>query len=190
MLGQRNSISDKAGFLSSSITKCRGKPPVSALKMDDRAGNHRGLSLQRYKNVLHCVHYGSHLDSNLVLTASCEQSPNTAPRGVQLDFRIRDCAVDRGRQRALCQIRSRRRVDLRRRLSGDAVSPQRHDADRYPRHRARLPSQRARRRRSEEHTSELQSPYDLVCRLLLEKKKKKKTKNKITKKKKNIKTTK
>src|SRR5437867_5311851 len=30
--------------------------------------------------------------------------------------------------------------------------------------------------RSEEHTSELQSPYDLVCRLLLEKKKKKKKK--------------
>src|SRR5207248_5095994 len=29
-------------------------------------------------------------------------------------------------------------------------------------------------RRSEEHTSELQSPYDLVCRLLLEKKKKRK----------------
>src|SRR5207248_6955098 len=32
------------------------------------------------------------------------------------------------------------------------------------------------RSRSEEHTSELQSPYDLVCRLLLEKKKKKKNK--------------
>src|SRR5207248_8127287 len=31
--------------------------------------------------------------------------------------------------------------------------------------------------RSEEHTSELQSPYDLVCRLLLEKKKKTKKKN-------------
>src|SRR5437867_10842240 len=29
------------------------------------------------------------------------------------------------------------------------------------------------KKRSEEHTSELQSPYDLVCRLLLEKKKKK-----------------
>src|SRR5438094_4849193 len=29
--------------------------------------------------------------------------------------------------------------------------------------------------RSEEHTSELQSPYDLVCRLLLEKKKTKTT---------------
>src|SRR2546426_3602818 len=31
--------------------------------------------------------------------------------------------------------------------------------------------------RSEEHTSELQSPCNLVCRLLLEKKKKKKTKS-------------
>src|SRR3989454_8998975 len=32
-------------------------------------------------------------------------------------------------------------------------------------------------RRSEEHTSELQSPCDLVCRLLLEKKKKQKNRN-------------
>src|SRR5437867_6467100 len=31
-------------------------------------------------------------------------------------------------------------------------------------------AQARERRRSEEHTSELQSPYDLVCRLLLEKK--------------------
>src|SRR5207248_3397695 len=31
------------------------------------------------------------------------------------------------------------------------------------------------RSRSEEHTSELQSPYDLVCRLLLEKKKKRRS---------------
>src|SRR5207248_9686261 len=38
--------------------------------------------------------------------------------------------------------------------------------------RARLPSS-FRPARSEEHTSELQSPYDLVCRLLLEKKKNK-----------------
>src|SRR5438874_9773593 len=36
-------------------------------------------------------------------------------------------------------------------------------------------------RRSEEHTSELQSRRDLVCRLLLEKKKKKKKKNKYQK---------
>src|SRR5438270_10408910 len=38
--------------------------------------------------------------------------------------------------------------------------------------------------RSEEHTSELQSQSNLVCRLLLEKKKKKKKKNKNNKKKK------
>src|SRR5689334_23611063 len=38
--------------------------------------------------------------------------------------------------------------------------------------------------RSEEHTSELQSQFHLVCRLLLEKKKKKKKKNKNVQKKK------
>src|SRR5256885_13496621 len=38
---------------------------------------------------------------------------------------------------------------------------------------ARAKSVRFRRHRSEEHTSELQSPCNLVCRLLLEKKKKK-----------------
>src|SRR5258708_11516582 len=37
-----------------------------------------------------------------------------------------------------------------------------------------LRESRIRSRRSEEHTSELQSPDHLVCRLLLEKKKKKK----------------
>src|SRR5690349_25173889 len=36
-----------------------------------------------------------------------------------------------------------------------------------------MPSSSATRHRSEEHTSELQSRRDLVCRLLLEKKKKK-----------------
>src|SRR5437867_4652594 len=41
-----------------------------------------------------------------------------------------------------------------------------------PRTRPRCRTRRPRPR-SEEHTSELQSPYDLVCRLLLEKKKKK-----------------
>src|SRR5256885_9616248 len=50
------------------------------------------------------------------------------------------------------------------------------DASRYhrgqngPRHRA-LSSARIHSDRSEEHTSELQSPCNLVCRLLLEKKK-------------------
>src|SRR5207249_7651501 len=37
-----------------------------------------------------------------------------------------------------------------------------------------IPPLRSRNARSEEHTSELQSRFDLVCRLLLEKKKKKK----------------
>src|SRR6516162_932470 len=44
----------------------------------------------------------------------------------------------------------------------------RHGRD-LPRRRGRLPI--GRRGRSEEHTSELQSPCNLVCRLLLEKKK-------------------
>src|SRR5207248_9167537 len=49
-----------------------------------------------------------------------------------------------------------------------------HFSRRSPRPSAALPCLTARRNRaalanrSEEHTSELQSPYDLVCRLLLE----------------------
>src|SRR5207248_6723039 len=46
---------------------------------------------------------------------------------------------------------------------------------------AQPPDDAADEGRSEEHTSELQSPYDLVCRLLLEKKKKKKTKEREAK---------
>src|SRR2546426_6892742 len=51
--------------------------------------------------------------------------------------------------------------------------PRRGTRGRY-RHRQREDHEvRCRPRRSEEHTSELQSPCNLVCRLLLEKKKKK-----------------
>src|SRR6266481_10124381 len=46
--------------------------------------------------------------------------------------------------------------------------------------RASLPTER-----SEEHTSELQSQFHLVCRLLLEKKKKKKNHNQLIKNKEN-----
>src|SRR5262245_65012165 len=46
--------------------------------------------------------------------------------------------------------------------------------------RGRWDRQSHRRRRSEEHTSELQSLRHLVCRLLLEKKKKKKKQHNIT----------
>src|SRR2546422_7508764 len=53
-----------------------------------------------------------------------------------------------------------------------------------PDHRAQLklaPAERERRvRRSEEHTSELQSRLHLVCRLLLEKKKKEATRHRPT----------
>src|SRR5207248_4685146 len=47
------------------------------------------------------------------------------------------------------------------------------ERQRRPERAAQAPFRREHRplRRSEEHTSELQSPYDLVCRLLLEKKK-------------------
>src|SRR2546426_2372690 len=43
-----------------------------------------------------------------------------------------------------------------------------------------MPARKGRNPRSEEHTSELQSPCNLVCRLLLEKKKKRKTTINIT----------
>src|SRR5438552_11299564 len=68
--------------------------------------------------------------------------------------------LDRGRrQRPERGLRARRRRDALRRRAGDV---------------------RGRRgaRRSEEHTSELQSPDHLVCRLLLEKKKKNKNEKK------------
>src|SRR6266516_3518896 len=44
------------------------------------------------------------------------------------------------------------------------------NADGLPHDRAADPQLLAQLARSEEHTSELQSPYELVCRLLLEKK--------------------
>src|SRR2546426_8797564 len=54
------------------------------------------------------------------------------------------------------------------------LSQRRNSPDQCPLHLPRLQPRRgaaAGRRRSEEHTSELQSPCNLVCRLLLEKKK-------------------
>src|SRR5690349_22957931 len=47
-------------------------------------------------------------------------------------------------------------------------------------HHGRRPTSRESRTRSEEHTSELQSRRDLVCRLLLEKKKKKTNRLRLT----------
>src|SRR5206468_11219208 len=50
--------------------------------------------------------------------------------------------------------------------------PSMHTSDGIPHGANHLPRALQTRRRSEEHTSELQSRSDLVCRLLLEKKKK------------------
>src|SRR5207249_12045676 len=78
----------------------------------------------------------------------------------------------------VCRRRRRRRD--RGRDRGRRVPPQRaEDRDRCCASRAHRAHDRSRagprRRRSEEHTSELQSRFDLVCRLLLEKKKKENT---------------
>src|SRR5438270_13200755 len=69
-----------------------------------------------------------------------------------------------------------RHLCRRRRLGAAAAADRRakddgHDADRPGQHHVRHP-------RSEEHTSELQSQSNLVCRLLLEKKKKNNTSSK------------
>src|SRR5690348_18197580 len=68
------------------------------------------------------------------------------------------CSSDLDRARARWGRTPHRRCAARRRRRGRAI----------PRRSASF--------RSEEHTSELQSPVHLVCRLLLEKKKKKKKK--------------
>src|SRR5690349_23336362 len=66
-----------------------------------------------------------------------------------------------------------RRWVRRTRLSVDPNAASRHGSSTLRSANARTDEGR---RRSEEHTSELQSRRDLVCRLLLEKKKKKKIK--------------
>src|SRR5689334_24418330 len=61
-----------------------------------------------------------------------------------------------------------------RRAAGRSVSPAPRGILRQAARRSAPPRARSR---SEEHTSELQSQFHLVCRLLLEKKKKQKKKN-------------
>src|SRR5215467_3116391 len=82
----------------------------------------------------------------------------------------------RGTSRALCRVR----LDVAGMPGVELVVDQRMQHDfRFVAGHGRFPSasqaarNNARARRSEEHTSELQSPCNLVCRLLLEKKKKK-----------------
>src|SRR5688572_32031053 len=67
---------------------------------------------------------------------------------------------------------------FRSRPSPERLRAARSAARRREPRRPRPSASRARPGRSEEHTSELQSQSNLVCRLLLEKKKKKKKKTK------------
>src|SRR5437867_414913 len=53
--------------------------------------------------------------------------------------------------------------------TSDSTSPPRADEAKPGPPGRRPPKSVSKKSRSEEHTSELQSPYDLVCRLLLEK---------------------
>src|SRR5207249_7260709 len=64
-----------------------------------------------------------------------------------------------------CPLSSRARFTTRNNPSSPA------SADCTRRCGAKMAARCSRRKRSEEHTSELQSRFDLVCRLLLEKKK-------------------
>src|SRR2546426_6827534 len=77
---------------------------------------------------------------------------------------VRGCARDRAVGAAQGRRGTARRADA---AALDQAA--RGGGGSHPRHRARLDRHRGR---SEEHTSELQSPCNLVCRLLLEKKKK------------------
>src|SRR5438105_5709832 len=77
-------------------------------------------------------------------------------------------------------FRSLRRGDLRQPARRDERSARHADAARSQ-GAAHALRHRDVHRRSEEHTSELQSRVDLVCRLLLEKKKKKQRKKKSLK---------
>src|SRR5438876_2366988 len=70
---------------------------------------------------------------------------------------------------ALHRTAGKRRVTL----DDGAKGLAREDASQHPHGRTGIAGVEPPGRRSEEHTSELQSPVHLVCRLLLEKKKKK-----------------
>src|SRR5207249_10975343 len=76
----------------------------------------------------------------------------------------------RRRRRRRGTLGRRRRAGLLRPPLPDRARHGNRDAARDPRTPALPPDREAR---SEEHTSELQSRFDLVCRLLLEKKKQK-----------------
>src|SRR5438874_7555021 len=114
-------------------------------------------------------------------SSSCYRHPlptsNTRRGRHRCGSRVRDTA--RSPRGSACSLR-----DGRPRSFVRGTAPPRPASDgsrcRGAAHSGRRQS-RGRGNRSEEHTSELQSRRDLVCRLLLEKKKKKNKQNKIKK---------
>src|SRR5256885_9794305 len=86
-------------------------------------------------------------------------------------FRSPPIALDRGRARgAAAQSRDDRREDRPPRAEDHGRPPRARVASRRCRLEGRAPEDGLERHvRSEEHTSELQSPCKLVCRLLLDK---------------------
>src|SRR5207249_8853508 len=89
--------------------------------------------------------------------------------GVQLGHEVQD----RRHREPLCELG---RADELGELVWQQVQLVRHEVERRPRGKAaeHVEGGKVEVQRSEEHTSELQSRFDLVCRLLLEKKKKNK----------------
>src|SRR5207248_7825065 len=124
-------------------------------------------------------------------SSSCASTPTSPPRS------SRRCATVRARRRSPRRVQTLKRTSRTAEPSGDPYDAavrylggrphtvaeihrhlrgKRFDADAIDHAIDRLRAQRYvdddafARWRSEEHTSELQSPYDLVCRPLLEKK--------------------
>src|SRR5256885_5912379 len=87
------------------------------------------------------------------------------PRSTLFPYTTLFRSLDNGRPLQSC-ARFRRPADQLDR------KPQRRRPHRHRQLKSYLAALRSGRLRSEEHTSELQSPCNLVCRLLLEKKKK------------------
>src|SRR5438094_6406609 len=130
------------------------------------------------------------LSSPLALTYVLELGEKLA----QHEIRVREIIKEEGEEEAeyleneevhekrlLDQIGKIRRTandkeKIKRQLEARRLSAQRRDAllESLAKNQVKLINglKALQERRSEEHTSELQSPYDLVCRLLLEKKKK------------------
>src|SRR5438094_1883906 len=123
---------------------------------------------------------GQHIGAQLALRVPYPRDyPNAGLAGktAEFDVEIRelrakelpplgdDFARDHGRCQSLAELRTRLRADLEREAEMRAIDAVRESL--LDQLIARHPFDV----RSEEHTSELQSPYDLVCRLLLEKKK-------------------